>query len=1214
MSIKRTIITTILALAMVAVAVPGVTQADQLSDLLAQIQALQSQLLSLQGGTGATPVPTGVVACSGVTFTRNLTVGSTGSDVKCLQVLLNTNGYTLAASGAGSPGMETSYFGTRTLAVVKQFQAAKGMVPANQVGPQTRAALNALLGTSGTPVTTLPQGCTSTSGFSPITGQSCGNGVPVIIPTGAGLQVMLAADNPAASSVVIGQATAPLAKFVFVNGDNAQVTVTGLKLHKTGVSADSDLVNVYLFNGATRLTDAASVSSGVVSFNDSTGLLMVPAGGSITVTVMADVTGTAGETVGVSLAASTDITTNASSIRGNFPVTGNSMNLIGSASTLATVNFAGAIATSVLPTLTTVDPQTDFAVWQHNGLSVGTRAVNLTRLALTEIGSINFSDIQNFRLYIDGVQVGSAVAGLDSNGKITFDLTSAPKRLETGTHPIKVLADLIGGSSRTFSFSLKTAADVTFVDTQYGANVLPTVVSSSAFSALRNCYDNSSTYGCTISSGTITVTKATDSPSGNVINTASSQTLAKYIIKANGEKVKIDSLKVDVTCANAQSDVKGLRNGALYANGVQIGSTSTLFCNSASTGGGGTPFYTTFTLGSSLIVTPGTPVTLEVKADIYDYLVGYTASTYGLQSNDTLTARLLTLAGNATGLTSSSTTTVPAGTIAANSLTVKVGSLTLSKYTAYTNQSPVAPVTNYKIGHFTVSNDSVETVNVSTLQVNLNAVASTYATNLYVKFGNDTTTTKPTISAYQNTWSVNYSLAPGTTKDFMVFADLNASTSGTARVGAYVDGTTGSSATDTNSGSTTSTTTGQQIIFTSGYLTPAFASTPQTGNVIGGQQILAGRYQFTAANDSFTVTEMKIKTISGASAAMNDAILKDGSTVLGTRPFDTQISAANDTAYFSGLSIAVPANTTKFVDVYLDLAPASATAGTDYINTQVTLDEVKYMNSQGGIKYMNSSGNSDTVAATNGLAKDANVQIVYHSLPTVTVPASFVGGSVVSGAQASIYQFTIAADPAGPVSWKQLGFPITVNNGSGTGTPALNAFKFFRGSTDITSLVTIDDASGNAVTGAASITKNAGATTFYVTMAGSTEEVIPAGQSYTYTVKATCNAFSVVSTAGRDSVSVSLGSDTGTTNYTGTQRHYILASTTGGDLAELANAYNSGNAITSNFIWSDMAATGADANSGAVGHTATITASSADWLNGYLVQNLPLDVRATSAQ
>ena len=77
----------------------------QINDLLATLAALQSQLSELEGGTTPT-TPSGTVptACTGISFTRALKQGMSGSDVKCLQALLNTDADTkLASSGAGSP-------------------------------------------------------------------------------------------------------------------------------------------------------------------------------------------------------------------------------------------------------------------------------------------------------------------------------------------------------------------------------------------------------------------------------------------------------------------------------------------------------------------------------------------------------------------------------------------------------------------------------------------------------------------------------------------------------------------------------------------------------------------------------------------------------------------------------------------------------------------------------------------------------------------------------------------------------------------------------------------------------------------------------------------------------------------------------------------------------------------------------------------------------
>lgn len=67
-------------------------------------------------------------------FTRDLSLGSRGADVKELQVLLIAHGFLY--------GEPTSYFGILTKTAVLAFQTDNGLPAVGNVGPRTRAVLN----------------------------------------------------------------------------------------------------------------------------------------------------------------------------------------------------------------------------------------------------------------------------------------------------------------------------------------------------------------------------------------------------------------------------------------------------------------------------------------------------------------------------------------------------------------------------------------------------------------------------------------------------------------------------------------------------------------------------------------------------------------------------------------------------------------------------------------------------------------------------------------------------------------------------------------------------------------------------------------------------------------------------------------------------------------------------------------------------------------
>ena len=106
--------------------------ASQIAALQAQIQALLAQIAGA-GGSGTSK-----------SFSRDLKAGSTGQDVKALQVYLNTHGFAIASSGAGSAGYETTRFGGATRAALIKFQKSVGISPAaGYFGAKTRAYIAA---------------------------------------------------------------------------------------------------------------------------------------------------------------------------------------------------------------------------------------------------------------------------------------------------------------------------------------------------------------------------------------------------------------------------------------------------------------------------------------------------------------------------------------------------------------------------------------------------------------------------------------------------------------------------------------------------------------------------------------------------------------------------------------------------------------------------------------------------------------------------------------------------------------------------------------------------------------------------------------------------------------------------------------------------------------------------------------------------------------
>lgn len=945
---------------------------QMIAQLNQQIQQLQAQLAAL-GETPAVPAFTGIPA--NFTFDRNLRLGSSGDDVKYLQIVLNADPATrLRESGVGAPGQETSYFGPLTETAVIKFQekyANEVLTPfgitsgTGFVGTTTRAKLNAMLVEATEPDLPPPP---------PIDDDDEDEEEEEEVPV-AGLNVSLAPDSPAATILIAGQSTAELAKFIF----SGNATVKSVTFQRTGISANTTLGNVYLFDGAKRLTSAASITAdGTVTFS-ATELFKVE--GVKVLSVRADIaTGTAGQTVGIRL---TNVTVSDGDVAGT-PIAGANHSI--AAATLATVTITAAAS---LPSATTLDPAEDVTVWQDT-LNITTRSVTLSSFTLRKLGSADNDALVNLELYVDGSKVASADS-LDSEGYAVFHFAT-PATLNVGNRVVMVKADIVGGSGRTIQMSLQNRADIGLIDSNFNARVALVDSGATTYTVA-----NGTAGILNINSGVLTVAKATDSPAGNITKDANSVTLAKFDLTANGEPVRVETLAVQIQ--NTGGTIVDLRNGMVRVNGAQVGSLTKLTHNVNST------FTTNFT------VTPGSPAVLEIVADIV--ADGSTAVAEG----DTFYVRLPDDTGLAYGVNSNETVTVPSGNKDGNTLTVAVGAITLARQSTYTDRNIVVPQNNYKIAAYNLYGNVTEDVNIHTVSADIAfSGGATWAVdqlrNVYLKYGDTVAATKATVTS-PAVWNVSFTLPKNSVMPIEIYADVltGATANDTLTLTTTVTGITALSA------ETKGTTGigGQVLTAKAGAINVALAADSPVASIVhGSQTVTAAKYDFTAENESFDITRMRVGVSSATTVA--NVHLHDGTSVIATMPGGTDIT-------FPGLSINVPANGTKSISVQLELGSIGAGAGTTGANNTVTLTSYRYRPSSTGVE----SGDTTVNLAGNAL-------YTYKAVPTITTVA--LPSTILSNGVRTLAKFTVAAN-GDSIGWKKLLFDVTKTQAIGVASPVL---------------------------------------------------------------------------------------------------------------------------------------------------------------------------------
>ncbi len=538
------------------------------------------------------------------------------------------------------------------------------------------------------------------------------------VAVGSGLSVALASDTPAAATIIAdssnsgddgAQAFVPFVKVALTAGNDGQVKVTGLNFKREGISSDSDISAVYLYEGDNLgdnlLAASTSFSSGVVTFNDPNGLVTIPAGQTKYVMLRGDIADdvSSGKTIKFSLVSASDVTTDGATVSGSFPQNGNVM------STAVTSDLGSVTVANVSPSSSsTVDPDTtDFELWRFS-LAAADQDMELRYLKISMTGSAGTSDLENFSLEVAGTELGS-VESMNSNDEIVFDLSDNPYEIEKGqTKNVSLYGDVVGGSNRTIHFQIQEMYHANVFDTEY--NVYTKLNKADSWSIVES---NTSGTNTTINAGSLTISKSSNSPTNNIASGATGVVMARFDFKATGEDIRVNSLIVDTTTS--------VDEGKVYFDGSQIGSTTDITTSAA-----------TFSFGTSMVIPAGETKVVEIRADAED--------NNGTDLTNGTTVQISLNAGSSNARGMSSSESISTSAVSGNTLTVRTGTLTTTENTAENDKSSSNPSgvkgdQDVLIGSFVVLAGSGEGVTITQITMTDDA-GSTTGSSLADQFQN----------------------------------------------------------------------------------------------------------------------------------------------------------------------------------------------------------------------------------------------------------------------------------------------------------------------------------------------------------------------------------------------------------------------------------------------------------------------------------------------
>ncbi len=1080
--------------------------AEQIATLQAQLLVLTAQLAELTGEEAVV-----VEGCDISSFDRNLEVGDTGDDVKCLQIVLNSDSDTqLADSGVGSSGEETSYFGPLTKAAVVKFQekytdevlASWGLtVGTGFVGSTTRAKLNELL--VGVVVDD----------------DEDDDDEQVEIPE-AGIAVSLSSATPAATTIAGGAGNVVFAKINFAAAEDAVISSIAVK--RSGLAQNADIASVKLWEGSVQIGGTQALHTTTYKANF-TGLNWPIVGGtSKTLTITASMntitgTATAGNAPILGIDSASDVVADLD-VSGVFPISGNPMTLAG-----ISVGYLDVDTRNLPADRSPLSGSTDQEVASWTFTASSDEGFSVTSIKFTQIGSAGNADVSNMVVKVLGTQVGETVESLASDSTATFDFSADPIVINAGAAKIIYLyCDMTSGivTSRTVQFEIGETIHVT----AFGSNSSG-IVTITKTAGVHSTYTTQQGDAQTISQSsgmTVTINGATNPSAKAFVNGTTGQLLGALRFSAGSEEdLRVVRLKLTLGGTGAAST--DISNVTLYrydeaaAEETQVGSSTNFISTLATWGANSTGLDT-----GIFDVPKSTNVVIHVRTDISS-AASYTGLEFYVNEVrvDGVTSQGDIASGDVTISTVDAT-----GEVRMHSANADKGTIVMSTSSGTPAATVVVPGTpNYEFLAVDFTPSGEDQV-LSSVVVNLyqsNIATKTVADSgdfVNVKLWDGETQLGSTSSSPSTTasFSINLELTKDVTKTLSVTADIPSTTvsgslwasdTGSMAIDTdlYVTGVASSAVID-DPGSDAD---GNDITALAETLTVNFQTVSPTTKIINESEALLAKVLLTAnPAGNIRVSSMKFAvdtdgTLNGSGTTdvtgyVGTLKLYDGETQIGTvkSAFAGYVSGNTD-AYvqFSGLAIEVPVASQKLIDLKGNvLIGGNVTMNVGMVNLTSSTSNIVGTGLSSNATVYGAGTNADDSGQLT--LSDAGTLVVSVSSGTPTAAHLAIGANGVDGVVFSKIKFTAANED---IDLQALTVSLLADAGSDNDVPNFSAIHLYNGSTPVSTVgyLTGSNASGDVTH------------TFYI---GGVR--VPKDDSVTLTTIGDMNGTAEGATSGRD--------------------------------------------------------------------------------------------------